>query len=77
MKKSLIGIFGYPCYLLKDIAIVWTVLNILHCLFGLFRSALNSCNPKSLLGPNMTLAKIIASGFFIVFSETIPHALSK
>ena len=75
LKESLIGIIGYPWYVLKEIAIIWTVLNFLQCLFGLFRSAFNTYNLKSLLGPNITLAKIITSGFFGVFSQTIFHVL--
>ena len=75
LKESLIGIFGYPWYVLKEIAIIWTVFNFLQCLFGLFRSAFNTYNLKSLLGPNITLAKIITSGYFRVFSQTIFHVL--
>ena len=75
LKESLIGIFGYPWYVLKEIAIIWTVFNLLQCIFGLFRSALNRYNLKSLLGPNITLTKIITSGFFGVFSQTIFHVL--
>ena len=75
LKKSLIGTFGYPWYVLKEIAIIWTVFNHLQCLFGLFRSAFNTSNLKSLLRPNITLAKIINSGFFGVFSQPIFHVL--
>ena len=64
-----------PLYVLKEIAIIWTVFNLLQCIFGLFCSALNTYNLKSLLGPNITLAKIITSGFFGVFSQTIFHVL--
>ena len=41
------------------------------CLFGLFGSAFNAYNLKSLLGPNITLAKIFTSGSFGLFSQTI------
>ena len=75
LKESLIGIFGYPWYVLKEIAIIWTVFNLLQCIFGLFGSALNTYNLQSLLGPNITLAKIFTSGFFGVFSQTIFHVL--
>ena len=75
MKESLIGIFGYPWYVLKEIAIFWTVFNLIQFLFGLFRNVLNTYNLKALLGPNITLAKIITSGFFGVFSQTIFHVL--
>ena len=40
LKESLIGIFGYPWYVIKELAIIWTVINFLQCLFGLFRSAI-------------------------------------
>ena len=67
------GIFGYAWYVLKGIAIIWTVFNFLQCLFGLFRSAFNTYNLKSLLGPNITLAKIITTGkFWSVFTNNIP-----
>ena len=36
---------------------------------------LNTYNLKTLLGPNITLAKIITSGFFGIFSQTIFHVL--
>ena len=49
IKESLIGIFGYPWYVLKEIAIIWTVFNFLNCLFGLFRTEFNTYNLKSLL----------------------------
>ena len=75
LKESLIGIFGYRWYVLKEIAIIWTFFNCLQCLFGLFRDAFNTYNLKSLLGPNITLAKIITSGFFGVFSQTVFHVL--
>ena len=75
LKESVIGIFGYPWYVLKEIAILWTIFNLLQCFFGLFRSALNTYNLKSLLGPNITLAKIFASGLFGVFSQTKFHVL--
>ena len=75
LKESLIGIFGYPWYVLNEIAIIWTVFNLLQCLFGLFRSAFKTYNLISLLGPNITLAKIITSGFFGSFSQTIFHVL--
>ena len=75
LKDFLIGIFGYPWYVLKEIAIIWTVFNFFHCLFGLFRSAFNAYNLKLLLGPNITLAKFITSGFFAVFLQTIFHEL--
>ena len=74
LKESLIEIFGYPWYVLKEIAKKWTVF-IFLCLFGLFRSAINTYNLKSLLDPNIKLAKIITSGFFGVFSQTIFHVL--
>ena len=75
LKESLIGIFGYPWYVLNEIAIVWTVFNFLQCHFGLFRSAFNTYNLKSLLGPNITLAKIITSGFIgVFFTNNIPFA---
>ena len=73
LKESFIGIFGYPWYVLKEITIIWTV--FLQRFFGLFRSALNIYNLKSLLGPNITLAKIISSGFCGVFSQTIFQVL--
>ena len=75
LKESLIGVFGYPWYVLKELDIIWTVFNFLQCLFGLFRSGFNTYNLKSLLGPNITLAKIITSGLFGVFSQTILHVL--
>ena len=48
-----------------------TVFNFLQCLFGLFCSRFNAYNLESLLGLNITLAKIITSGFCGVFSKTI------
>ena len=63
LEESLIGIVGYPWYVLNKIAIIWTVFNLLQFLFGLFRNVLNTYNLKSLLGPNITLAKIITTGF--------------
>ena len=48
LKETLIGIFGYPWYVFKKIAIIWTVFKFLQCLFGLFRSAFNTYNLKSL-----------------------------
>ena len=56
LKESLIGIFGYPWYVLKETAIKWIVFYFLQSLFGLFRSAFNTYNLKSLIGPNITLA---------------------
>ena len=47
----------------------------LQYLFGLIRSAFNIYSLKSLLGPNITLAKSITSGFFGVLSQTIFHVL--
>ena len=75
LNESLIGIFGYPWYVLKEIVIIWTVFNLLQYLSGLFRSAFKTYNLKSFLGPNITLAKIITSGLFGVFSQTIFHVL--
>ena len=75
IKESRIAIFGYPWYVLKEIAIIWTVFNFLKCLFGLFRSAFNTLNQKSLLEPNIILDKIITSGFFGVFSQKMFHVL--
>ena len=75
LKESFIGTFGYPWYVLKEMAIIWTVFNFLQCFFGLFCSAFNTYNLISLLGSNITLAKIITSGFFGVFSQTIFHVL--
>ena len=75
LKESLIGIFGYPWYVLKEIAIIWTVFKLLQFIFGLFRNVLNTYNLKALVGPNITLAKIITSGFFGIFSQTIFHVL--
>ena len=75
LKESLIGIFGYPWYVLKEIAIIWTVFNLLQFIFGLFRNAINAYNLKELVGSNITLAKIITSGFFGIFSQTIFHVL--
>ena len=54
-----------------EIAIIWTVFKLLQCLSGLFRCAFNAYNLKSLLSPSITLAKMITSGFFGVFSQTI------
>ena len=48
LKESLIEIFEYPWYVLKEIAIIWTVINFLQCLFSLFCSAFNTYNLKSL-----------------------------
>ena len=42
LKASLIGVFGYTWYVLKEIAIIWTVFIFLQCFFGLFRSAFNT-----------------------------------
>ena len=75
LKESLFGIFGYPWYVLKEIAIIWTVFNLLHLIFGVFRDVLNTYNLKALLGPFITLAKIITSGFFGILSQTIFHVL--
>ena len=75
LKESLIGIFGHPWYVLNEIAIIWTVFNFLQWLFGLVHSAFNTYNLKSLLGPNIILAKIITFRFFGVFSQTIFHVL--
>ena len=75
LKESLTGIFAYPWYVLKEVAIIWTVFNFLQCLFGLFHSAFNAYNLKSLRGPIITLAKIFAYGFFGVFSPTIFQVL--
>ena len=49
--------------------------NLLQFVFGLFRNVLNTYNLKALVGPNITLAKMISSGFFGIFSETIFHVL--
>ena len=46
---------------------------LLQCIFGLFRSALKTYYLKSLLGPNITLAKTITSKFFRVFSKAFPQ----
>ena len=75
LKESLIGIFGYSWHVLKENAIIWFVLSFLQCNFGLFRRAFNAYNLKALLAPNITLAKIITSGLFGVFSQTIFHVL--
>ena len=75
LKESLIGTFGYPWYLIKEIAIIWTVFNLLQFIIGLFCNVLNTYNLKTLLGPNITLPKIITSGFFGIFSQTIVHVL--
>ena len=75
LKDSLIGIFGYPWCVIKEIAIIWTVFNLLQFIFGLFRNVLNTYNLKALVGPNITLAKIITSGFFGISSQTIFHVL--
>ena len=75
LKESLIGIFRYPWYLLKEIAIIWTVFNLLQFIFGLFHNVLNTYNLKALVGPNITLAKIITSGFFGILSQIIFHVL--
>ena len=75
LRESLIGIFGYTWHVLKEIAIIWTVFNFLQCLFGLFRSAFNTYDLKSLLGPNITLVKIITSGLFGAYSQTKFHVL--
>ena len=34
LKESVIGNFGYPWYVLKEKAIIWTVFNFLQCIFG-------------------------------------------
>ena len=57
LKESLIGNFGYPWYVLKEIAIIWTVFNLLQFIFGLFRNVLNTYNLKALVGPNIALQK--------------------
>ena len=44
LKESLLEIFRYPLYVLNEIAILWTVINFLQCLFGFFRSAFNTYN---------------------------------
>ena len=48
---------------------------MLEFIIGLFRNVLNTYNLKTLLGPNITLPKIITSGFFGIFSQTIFHVL--
>ena len=75
LKESLIGIFEYPWYVLKEIVIIWTLFDFLQCFFGLFRSAFNTYNLKSFFRTNITLAKTIISGIFGVFSQTIFHVL--
>ena len=75
LRESLIELFVYPWCVLKQIVINRTVFNSLQCHSGLFRSAFNAYNLKSFLGPNITLAKIITSGFFGQFSQTIFHDL--
>ena len=57
LKDSLIGIFGHPRYVLKEIAIAWTVYNVLQFLFGFFCSAFIAYNVKALVGPNITISK--------------------
>ena len=47
----------------------------LQCLFGLFRNVFNTYDLLSLLGPIITLAKVITSGFFGVHSQTVFHVL--
>ena len=75
LKESLIGLFGYPWYVLKEIVIIWTVFNFLQCIFGLFRSAFNTYNLKSLLGPNITLTKNYNLRiFWSFFSNNFPCA---
>ena len=54
IKETRIGIFGYPWYILKEIAIIWAVFNLLQVIFGLFRNDLNTYNLKALIGPNVT-----------------------
>ena len=61
--------------MIKEIAVIWTVFNLLQFIFGLFRYVLNTYNLRTLLGPIITLAKIITSGFFGIFSQTIFHVL--
>ena len=56
-------------------AIIWTVFNLLQFIFGLFRKVINTYNLKTLVGPIITLAKIITSGFFGIFSQTIFHVI--
>ena len=69
LKESLLGIFGNLWYVLKEIATTWTLFKFYSAFFGLFHSAFNTYNLKSLLGPNIALAKIITSGFFVVFNQ--------
>ena len=75
LKEPLIGIFGYSWYVIKEIAIIWTVFNLLQFIFGLFRNVLNTYNLKTLLGAIIKLAKIITSGFCGIFSQTKFHLL--
>ena len=75
LKESPIRILGYSWYVLKGMAIIWPVFNFLQCLFGLFLSPFNAYNLRSLLGPIITLAEIITSGFCGIVSQSIFHVL--
>ena len=55
--------------------IVWRVYKFLNCLLDLIRSAFKAYNLKAILGPKITLAKVIRIGFAEVFSQTIFHVL--
>ena len=67
--------FWIPLVRFKRNSHNWTVFKSLQFLFGLFRSEFNAYNLKSLLGPNVTSAKVITSAFFSVFSQNIFHVL--
>ena len=77
LKDQVISIFGWPCYILEKMAIIYAMLSMILFITNLIINFFNAFAIHKAIGKQASITKKILTGIFGIFSQTLTQLVSQ
>ena len=77
LKDQIKTVFGWPCYILEKIAILYAMVNFLLFLLNIIIKFHNAFAIQKAIGKQVSLTRILLSGKFEIFSHTLTQLIAE
>ena len=77
LKDQIITVFGWPWYILENIAILYAMVNFLLFLFNIIIKFYNAFAIHEAIGKQVSLTRILLSGISGIFSHTLKQLIAE
>ena len=77
LKEQILTIFGWPWCVLDKMAIIYTMISMILFLTNLIIKLYNAFAIHKAFGKQASITKILLTGIFVIFSQTLTHPASQ